>query len=61
MFALVRQTVELLQQSLVVSDNCTHQSSGGLLYGAICYDVGGCCPTEQSQQLSKSSGGSLAA
>jgi hypothetical protein len=23
---------------------CTQQSSAGSQYGALCYDVGGCCP-----------------
>ena len=35
-------------QGLATKDVCTQESSSGNQYGALCYDVGGCCPTATS-------------
>eukprot|EP00283_Hemiselmis_rufescens_P007235 CAMPEP_0173434838 /NCGR_PEP_ID=MMETSP1357-20121228/13542_1 /TAXON_ID=77926 /ORGANISM="Hemiselmis rufescens, Strain PCC563" /LENGTH=68 /DNA_ID=CAMNT_0014399745 /DNA_START=54 /DNA_END=260 /DNA_ORIENTATION=+ len=31
--------------------SCTKESSVGLNYGAVCYDVGGCCSAKDDQSL----------
>jgi hypothetical protein len=37
-------------QSLAASATCTQESNAGRQYGALCYDVGGCCPTASSDK-----------
>jgi hypothetical protein len=32
-------------QGLAAAASCTSESTAGEQYGAICYDVGGCCPS----------------
>ena len=35
----------VILQGLAAAASCTSESTAGEQYGAICYDVGGCCPS----------------
>ena len=39
-----------LGQSLATEQPCTQQSNAGRQYGALCYDVGGCCPAASADK-----------
>ena len=43
-------------QGLASSTSCTSESTPGTQYGALCYDVGGCCPTAEAADQSSLKG-----
>eukprot|EP00291_Cryptomonas_curvata_P001844 CAMPEP_0172190720 /NCGR_PEP_ID=MMETSP1050-20130122/23276_1 /TAXON_ID=233186 /ORGANISM="Cryptomonas curvata, Strain CCAP979/52" /LENGTH=67 /DNA_ID=CAMNT_0012865637 /DNA_START=17 /DNA_END=220 /DNA_ORIENTATION=+ len=43
MFSLLRQLAAAERAVVESLSSCTVEASGGMDYGTICYDVGGCC------------------